>query len=68
VISRHSAFKLDVNGALTQVIGTVSSSGYSGDGGPAKPHAEWHYRNPADSAGNVYVSDTNNSALRLAVQ
>ena len=54
--------------AVTKIITTVAgngTSGYSGDGGPATAAK---LRNPfsvsVDSAGNLFISDTNNWAIR----
>jgi sugar lactone lactonase YvrE len=55
--------------ASTGVISTIAgigSNGYSGDGGPA---TSAQFYNPTgvavDSAGNVYVADSNNGAVRM---
>jgi uncharacterized protein (TIGR03437 family) len=62
--SRQSVFLLDVTGMLTRIAGT-SRAGFSGDGGPA---ANAQLNNPnglaLDSAGNLYIADTNNDRVR----
>ena len=62
-------WKMAPNGTITTIAGTafaVGMSPYSGDGGPA---SSAHISNPAgiavDFQGNVYVSDTNNDAVRF---
>ena len=60
----NSIRRVDGSGAITTVAGT-GLEGYSGDGGPA-PLAT--FRGPkglrADRAGNLYVVDTENHAIR----
>jgi uncharacterized protein (TIGR03437 family) len=62
--SRQSIFLLDVKGTLTRVAGN-SRAGFSGDGGPA---ANAQLNNPKglalDSAGNLYIADSNNGRVR----
>ena len=56
--------KVDAHGTITTVSGT-GEKGYSGDGGPA---IEATFNGPkairCDSAGNIYVVDTENHAVR----
>jgi streptogramin lyase len=56
--------KVDSKGVITTVAGT-GAAGYSGDGGPA---AKATFRGPkairCDAAGNIYVVDTENHAIR----
>jgi sugar lactone lactonase YvrE len=51
-------------GTITTVAGN-GTKGYSGDGGPATS-AELHYPDgvTVDSAGNLYIADTNNNRVR----
>ena len=59
--------KVDARGTITTVAGN-GTSGYSGDGGPATGA---QLNNPSgvavDAAGNVYIGDTDNNAVRLLV-
>lgn len=63
--SSHSVFKVDASGTLTR-LGGNGQFGYSGDGGAATA-AQLEYPNgiAVDSAGNVYVADTNANVVRL---
>jgi streptogramin lyase len=61
----HSVWRMDLaNGVLRHVAGT-GQKGFSGDGGPAK---EATFDGPKgialDHAGNIYVVDTENHAIR----
>ncbi len=62
--------KISPSGIVTTVAGT-GSAGYSGDGGPAilaqlNPRADERGNNlSVDSAGNVYVADAGNHAIRV---
>jgi len=63
--------KVNANtGVITTVAGTAPSqysanSGYSGDGGPAtSARLADPYGVTVDSAGNLYIADTSNSAIR----
>jgi sugar lactone lactonase YvrE len=56
--------EVDTNGILTRVAGNAQG-GYSGDGGPA---TDAQLNAPSalavDSAGNLYIADTNNNVIR----
>jgi hypothetical protein len=56
--------KVDPTGIITTIAGN-GSSGYSGDGGPATAASLNGPRGLAfDSAGTLYISDTNNNVVR----
>lgn len=63
--SGNSVFKMDGGGTLTLVAGN-SRAGFSGDGGPA---VNAQLNSPqgvaVDSAGNVYIADSQNNRVRL---
>jgi len=63
--SLNSVFRIDGNGVLTLIAGT-SRPGYSGDNGPA---VNAQLNGPqglvVDSAGNLYISDSLNSVVRI---
>ena len=63
--SNNCVFKLDATGAITRVAGSSTIMSYSGDGGAAA-NAGLAY--PAalafDSAGNLYIADSNNARVR----
>jgi uncharacterized protein (TIGR03437 family) len=67
-IADKSNFRIrmvSANGMITTIAGK-SSSGYSGDGGPAtNAQLKFPTGTAVDSAGNVYVADSQNSAIRL---
>jgi sugar lactone lactonase YvrE len=52
-------------GLLTSIVGTLSSNGYSGDGGPATS-AKLNFPQGValDSAGNLFIADTGNNVIR----
>ncbi|HWC95989.1 MAG TPA: IPT/TIG domain-containing protein [Candidatus Sulfopaludibacter sp.] len=56
-----------VSGAIITTVAGNGTPGFSGDGGKAFPLAQLN--NPkgvaVDSAGNVYISDTNNARIRV---
>jgi trimeric autotransporter adhesin len=57
--------KIDFIGAITTVAGT-GAYGYSGDGGPAtKAKLSYTTGLALDGAGNIYVSDVANGAVRV---
>jgi len=68
--TRNQIFKVDAQGNLTTVAGS-SSTGYSGDGGPATA-ASFNFfltaigagNLAADSAGNLYLADSDNQVVR----
>ncbi|MGA2114953.1 MAG: NHL repeat-containing protein, partial [Bryobacteraceae bacterium] len=52
-------------GIITTVAGTLGTEGYSGDGGPATSAQLNQFEDVAvDSAGNLYIADTDNSRIR----
>ena len=63
--SNHIIRKVDTNGIITTVAGTPGSAGYVGDGGAATS-ALFNYPSTVhiDNAGNIYICDTYNSAIR----
>lgn len=59
--------KVDINGNISTIAGTPGSAGGKGDGGPAtKAQLYLHVGGglAADAAGNLYISDSYNSAIR----
>ncbi|SPF47596.1 putative NHL repeat containing protein [Candidatus Sulfopaludibacter sp. SbA4] len=64
-IAENCVFKVDHEGTLTRTAGISQLAGYAGDGGPA---VRASFNRPAglavDRAGNVYVADTWNHAIR----
>ena len=60
----NEVLKIDSSGKVTVVAGN-GTGGYSGDGGPGNKAA---LNSPSalalDNAGNLYISDTNNSVIR----
>ena len=63
--SLNSVFRVDSTGVLTLIAGN-SRPGYTGDGGPAISATMNGPEGVAvDASGNVYISDTNNSVIRL---
>lgn len=52
-------------GLLTSIVGTLSSNGYSGDGGLAT-NAKLNFPQGVamDSAGNLFIADTGNNVIR----
>ncbi|MGD0791327.1 MAG: choice-of-anchor D domain-containing protein [Terriglobales bacterium] len=52
-------------GTISTVAGTVQNAGYGGDGGPATS-ANLYYPSDVkvDSAGNIYIADTDNNRIR----
>jgi trimeric autotransporter adhesin len=61
---QNVVLEVDTNGILTRVAGNARA-GYSGDGGPA---TDAQLNAPSalavDSAGNLYIADTNNNVIR----
>jgi len=57
---------VDKDGIITTIAGIGGASGYSGDGGPA---VEAMISSPRglsfDSAGNLYIAETNNRCIRM---
>jgi hypothetical protein len=63
--SRGQVRKIDANGIITTIAGN-GSNGYSGDGGPAAAASLSFVSGlAADSAGNIYVTDALNQAVRV---
>jgi sugar lactone lactonase YvrE len=57
--------KVGTNGTITTIAGTGTAA-YSGDGGPAAAAAlNLPYTVQVDKAGNVYVADSGNNAIRV---
>lgn len=57
--------KVDTNGVITTFAGYYNGWDYLGDGGPATAAALYYPTAVvADAAGNVYISDTENNAIR----
>jgi sugar lactone lactonase YvrE len=58
--------KIDGSGVITTVAGTATVQGYSGDGGPATA-AKFRYPRDIkfDAAGNMYICDMTNYAIRM---
>jgi len=62
--AQHSVYRVLANGTL-QTIAGIGTSGFSGDGGPARLAQLNQPRGLArDNAGNLYVADTNNRRIR----
>ena len=63
--SNHVVRKINTSGIITTVAGTGGVSGYSGDGGPATS-AKFNIVKDVkfDAAGNLYICDWNNNAIR----
>jgi sugar lactone lactonase YvrE len=58
--------KVDAAGIITTVAGVCQGSGYSGDGGPAsRAHLSLPHGVTLDEAGNIYIADTGNHAIRM---
>jgi len=58
--------KVDGAGIITTIAGVCGSPGYSGDGGPATAARLAYPKGvTTDAAGNVFIADTENSAIRL---
>jgi uncharacterized protein (TIGR03437 family) len=61
----HRIRKVDTHGIITTVVGT-GYAGFSGDGGLAISAQLNHPSDfVLDSAGNIYIADTNNSRIRV---
>ena len=61
----HIIRKIDTNGLVTTVAGTVGEGGQSGDGGPATSAKINSPRGvTVDSKGNLYISDSGNNLIR----
>ncbi len=57
--------KVAANGTIATVAGSAFSNGLFGDGGPATSASLNHpYGVALDSAGNIYIADTSNHAVR----
>ena len=63
-VNNHRIRKVDTTGNISTVAGD-GASGYGGDGGPATAAQINAPRGVAvDSAGNIYIADTNNQRIR----
>jgi uncharacterized protein (TIGR03437 family) len=63
--SGNSVFKIDGSGTLTLVAGN-SRAGFAGDGGPAvSAQLNGPQGVALDSAGNIYIADTQNNRVRM---
>ena len=61
----HAIRKVDTNGIITTVAGTIGESGTSGDGGVATSATLDNPNGVAvDASGNIYIADKNNHAIR----
>ena len=57
--------KVNASGTITTVAGTPGTIGYSGDGGPAtSAELQYAWGVAVDSAGNLYIADTQNCRIR----
>ncbi|MBK7375574.1 MAG: gliding motility-associated C-terminal domain-containing protein [Chitinophagaceae bacterium] len=57
--------KIDINGVITTIAGTIGLSGYSGDGGLAINALLYHPNSIAiDNVNNIYFADANGSFIR----
>ena len=64
-VSNQRIRKIDSNGIITTVAGN-GTAGYSGDGGPAVAASLFFPQGIAvDAAGNLYILDTVNNAIRM---
>jgi uncharacterized protein (TIGR03437 family) len=65
IATANAVQKVSSGGLISRVAGN-GASGYSGDGGPATSASLWAGGGIAiDGAGNVYVADTVNNAVRV---
>ena len=63
--ARGQVRRIDANGIITTIAGN-GSNGYSGDGAPANSASLSYVSGlAADSAGNIYVTDSLNQAVRV---
>ena len=62
----HAIRKVDVvTGIISTVVGTLGTSGATGDGGPAtSANLNNPYDVAVDSLGNIYIADAHNHAIR----
>lgn len=65
-LNDNSVRKVDSSGNISTLVGAGTYSGYSGDNGPAsKAQINGPTAVTVDSAGNVYIADVKNSAIRM---
>lgn len=63
--SNNRVRKINTSGIISTIAGVGLPYGYTGDGGPATAARLYYPKGiAADNAGNVYISDWNNSAVR----
>jgi sugar lactone lactonase YvrE len=65
ILGNNRVRKVLPDGLITTIAG-LGTPGYSGDGGPAAKAEIWAARSLAlDQAGNIYIADTGNNAVRV---
>jgi len=62
----HDVIRVVNTGIIDRIAGTAGVAGYAGDGGPAlKATMSAPRRMALDAAGNLYVADSGNNAIRM---